>query len=108
MTSVFAPAASYQGIELNPKRLELLKEAVPRLSRLAVLAYPTHPLRKKMVSDVEAVADRLGLQLRVYDVDTGDSGLLDSAFDAMARERMEAVLGLQRPHSFRERARIAN
>jgi len=99
---------SYQGVDLNPKRLELLREAVPRLSRVAVLAYPTHPLRKKMVREVEAAADRLGLQLHVYDVDTGDSGLLDSAFDAMARERMEAVLGLQGPHFFRERARIAS
>jgi len=99
---------SYQGIDLNPKRLELLKEAVPSLSRVAILAYPTHPLRKKMVSEVEAVADRLGLRLHVYDVDTGGSELLDSAFDAMARDKEEAVLGLQGPHFFRERARIAN
>ena len=99
---------SYQGVDLNPKRLELLKEAVPRVSRVAVLAYPTHPLRKKMVSEVEVVANGLGLQLRVYDVDTEGAGLLDSAFDAMERERMEAVLGLQGPHFFRERARIAS
>jgi putative tryptophan/tyrosine transport system substrate-binding protein len=99
---------SYQGVELNPKRLELLKEAMPQLSRVAVLAYPTHPLRKKMVDEVEAVADRLGLQLVVHDVDTGGPELLDSAFDAMAQEKAQAVLGLQGPHFFRERARIAN
>jgi len=75
---------------------------------VAILAHPTHPLRKKMVGEVEAVADRLGLQLRVYDVDTGDPGLFDSAFGAMARDRVEAVLGLQGPHFFRERVRIAS
>jgi ABC-type uncharacterized transport system substrate-binding protein len=51
------------GIELNPKRLQLLKEAIPRLRRIAVLVPGGHPLRDQMVREIEATAAPLGVTL---------------------------------------------
>src|SRR5262249_49918279 len=40
---------SYLGVELNPKRLQLLKEALPALTRVGVLVPPNHPLHDRLV-----------------------------------------------------------
>ena len=100
---------SYQGIELNPKRLELLKEAVPRLTRVGVLSSPGHPLRDRMLREIEAAGERLGLMLSVYDVAVmKDARLLDVTFARIAQERLDGVLALPAAPFFRERVRIAN
>ena len=49
--------------ELNVKRLELLKEAVPGISRVAVLANPASPATAWRVKDLEAAARALGVKL---------------------------------------------
>ena len=59
---------SLQSLELSGKRLELLKEAVPKLSRVAVLwnsSNPSHPL---MLRETEAAARALGVRLQLLDV----------------------------------------
>ena len=99
---------SYQGTELVPKRLELLKAAVPHLTRVAVLSAPGHPLRDRMVGDAEVAALNLALEVKVFDVPiTKDPGLLDVTFARIARDGFQGVLALPAAPFFRERARIA-
>jgi len=99
---------SYLGIELNPKRLQLLKEALPAVARVGVLVPSDHPLRNRMVREVEAAAASLGVKLQLLEVASIDPPeRIDQAFVAMVRERAQAVLGVQGPHFFKERRRIA-
>ena len=86
---------SYLGLELNAKRLELLKEALPRITRVAVLGDANHPLLMKMVADVTAAAEALKIQLQVVTIQ--NAGDLEGAFVAMNREHAEALVVLPGP-----------
>jgi len=90
--------------ELNAKRLELLKEAVPKVSRVAVLANPASPLRGPVVREVEAAARSLGVRLQV--LDARDPSEFDSAFSTMTRGRAGALIVLNDPMLFAQRGRI--
>jgi len=59
---------SLMSVDLVAKRVQLLKELVPRLSRLAVLAHPAHPSYAAQVRAAEAGAKALGVQLAIIDV----------------------------------------
>ncbi len=61
---------SYQGIELNTKRLQLLKETLPEVTRVGVLVQKEHPLRDLMVKDVQGAAAPLRLTLQFFEVST--------------------------------------
>ena len=83
---------SLQSPELSGKRLELLKESIPKLSRVAVLwnsSNPSHPLLRR---ETEAAARALKVQLQLLDV-PGPTGVY-GAFPAMTRERAGALLVL--------------
>jgi putative ABC transport system substrate-binding protein len=95
VASLARPAGNITGLtiqtpELAGKRLELLKESVPGLTRLAVLWDPTEPGRRQLVKETEAAAPKLGLQVQVFEARDGREIL--GAFTAMARERTGAVL----------------
>ena len=78
---------------LSMKRLELLKDLMPRLSRVAVLWDPvTHERQPKAV---EAAARTLGLQVQILRAQT--PGELAPAFEAAAKARAEALLVLVSP-----------
>jgi putative ABC transport system substrate-binding protein len=95
-------------IELNVKRLQLLKEALPELTRVGVLVPSNHPLRDSMVKPIAAAAPALNIKLQLFDVaSTEPSEKIGGVFDAMAASKVQAVLGIQGPHYFRERNRIA-
>jgi len=79
-----------EGLELAPKRLELLRTAFPDARRIAYLVYATHPLYEQQLREVEAAARRLGVQLRVVKLKARD-GLVD-AFLEMKSARFDAVL----------------
>jgi len=99
---------SYQGIELNVKRLQMLKEALPGVTRVGVLVQKDHPLRDRRVNEVQGAAASLRLMLQFSEVASSDSpAALDAAFETMAKDRAEAVLVLQGATFFRERARLA-
>jgi putative ABC transport system substrate-binding protein len=86
--------------ELSPKRLQLLKEAVPGLSRVAVLLDPA-----VAPTAVEAAAQLLGLRLERFEV--GTSRDLGDAFTAVPRSRPDALF-VERHAVFRApRAQIA-
>jgi len=91
--------------ELTGKRLELLKQALPTITRVAVLSNPTHQVHPSMLNEVDVAARVLGLQIRRLQA----QGLSDyeRAFSAMTRERAEAVLVLGDITFWLHRARIA-
>jgi len=79
----------YQG--LNVKRLELLKETVPTIRRVAVLANPTQGRQTaEAVSDMQPAARSLGLQLEVFNVSAPEE--LDGAFAEISRRRADALV----------------
>jgi putative ABC transport system substrate-binding protein len=76
--------------ELSGKRLELLKEVLPRLSRVAFLWSPTNPDSDYALKETETVARSLSLELHSSAVKgTGD---LQEAFQAATRGRAEALM----------------
>jgi putative ABC transport system substrate-binding protein len=75
---------------LSAKRLELLKAAAPRISRVLVLSYLVDPIAAPQVKELEAAAPSLGLKLMVRDIRTADD--LPLAFDAGVRERADGVI----------------
>jgi putative ABC transport system substrate-binding protein len=81
---------TWQTREAVPKRLQLLKEVVPNLSRVAVLWDPTEPARRLQVEEAERAAPAVGVQLHVFEV--GSPKELDGAFEAMARAQVGGVL----------------
>jgi putative ABC transport system substrate-binding protein len=91
--------------DLSGKRVELLKETITRLTRVAVLWNPVNQVHRGMLDQTVTAAQALGLQ--VQRVPAGGSEDYASAFTAMARERAEAliVLGADLP-SFFHRTRI--
>jgi len=93
------------GREIVGKHLQLLKEAIPRASRVAALRNPTNPEAAQMSREVEQAARTLGVQLQTLDVRV--PGELDSAFAAMIRDRAGALLLLGDTMFFQYRARIA-
>jgi putative ABC transport system substrate-binding protein len=75
---------------LSAKRLELLKAAAPRISRVLVLAYLVDPIAAPQVVELKKAAVALGVQLQIRDIRTADD--LSAAFDAGAKERADALL----------------
>jgi putative ABC transport system substrate-binding protein len=91
--------------DLSAKQLELLKEAIPQASRVAVLSNPVNPWHPQAIKGAEGAARSLHVQLHNAEVRTG--GDLEAAFTAMTKERAEGVLVLSDPMTFFHRARIA-
>ena len=81
---------SYMTPDLSGKRLELLKEAVARLTRVAVLWNSAYSHEVLAFRETELAAKALGVQLQFLEV--RDSNEFDAAFSAMARKRTEALI----------------
>ncbi len=75
---------------LAAKRLALLKEIVPRLSRVLVLSYLVDPIAAPQVKELESAAHSLGVKLLVRDIRTADD--LPAAFAAGAKDGAQGVL----------------
>jgi putative tryptophan/tyrosine transport system substrate-binding protein len=98
--------------ELTPKRLELLKEAVSRLTRVGVLMPAQRPTWERqsglVLKDVEATARSLKLKLHELRVKVDSDKIdLESVFKIAVRERDEAVLVMPLARFGDERKRIA-
>lgn len=92
------------GQELSGKRLQLLREAVPSISQVAVLSNPTNPDTKLSVKEVEAAANDLGVRIKVHEA--ADPKKFEETFRTMSTERAGAVLVLTDPTLFTHRKRI--
>jgi putative ABC transport system substrate-binding protein len=79
-----------QSLELVGKRLEILKELMPRLSRVAILANPAHPGEQLELRASRAAASRLGLAVQYLPVSSALD--FDRAFPALLTERAEAIV----------------
>ena len=91
--------------ELSGKRLELLKEAVPKLARVAVLYDPALPSSVIEVKDVLPVAARaLGLTLRSWEVRAADG--FERVFTALNKDRPDGLYELGGPLMFANKNRI--
>jgi putative tryptophan/tyrosine transport system substrate-binding protein len=93
--SLARPGGNMTGItwlafELVGKRLELLKEAAPRVSRVAVLANPAHPGEQRELSETEQAARALGAAMQYHQVRT--TADFHAAFDAIVRDNANALL----------------
>jgi putative ABC transport system substrate-binding protein len=77
-------------LEIFGKALELLKEAVPTIRRVAVLSNPANPRQAAAIEHVKAAAKTLGVRLQLLPTRGPDE--FDGAFAAMARERAEGLL----------------
>jgi putative ABC transport system substrate-binding protein len=96
VTSLARPGGNMTGInifnsEVTAKRLELLRELVPQLVRIAVLVNPADAtLTETQLKGVNAAAGAMGLQIQVFNANT--SAEIDAAFETMGRERPDAIL----------------
>jgi putative tryptophan/tyrosine transport system substrate-binding protein len=79
--------------DLNQKRLELLKDALPSVRRVAILARTGNPGHQDHLADEVAGANRLGFGARAYNVIGPEE--FETAFQAMDRDGAEAVLMMQ-------------
>jgi putative ABC transport system substrate-binding protein len=96
---------TWQTREAVPKRLQLLKQAIPSLSRVAVLWDPTEPARRGQVEEAEAAAPALGVQVSVFEV--RNPAELEGTFVAMAKTGVGAVLVEASAMLGAERKRVA-
>jgi putative ABC transport system substrate-binding protein len=87
--------------ELKAKRLQLLKEAIPTLSRLAVLWNPNHPLHAKVSQDLKVMATPLSIQVTFVGVRTDKQ--FSAAFADAARVRAQALYVVDDPFLFAHR-----
>ena len=92
------------GQELAGKRLEVVKEAVPKVSREAVLSNPLNPDTGLSLKGMEVAAQALGVQLRVHEV--SDPSEFEKAFEAINREGVTALMVLPDPMFVSERGKI--
>jgi putative tryptophan/tyrosine transport system substrate-binding protein len=96
ITSFARPGANVTGLALIPtleiyaKQLQLLKEAVPRAQRIALLWSPANPAAAPIVRTVEDAARALGVELRVFGARAPEE--FEPAFRAMTQARADALL----------------
>jgi putative tryptophan/tyrosine transport system substrate-binding protein len=94
VASLAQPGGNITGVaalspELSGKRLELLKEVIPKLSRVALLTPPVKAWRTS-IKETEVAAQALGLQLQILQAREADE--LEGAFDAAKKQHAGALL----------------
>jgi putative ABC transport system substrate-binding protein len=95
VASLARPGGNVTGLtimapDLAGKQFQLLKEVVPKVSRVALLTNPDNPSSARFVREAEAAAQALGVRLQT--LEARDPQEIDSAFAAMTRERAGALL----------------
>ena len=111
VASLARPGGNITGLsalapEINGKQLELLKEIVPKLSRVAVLGTSTRPGNAQSLNELELAAGTLKVKVQYLDVlSTKD---IETAFRAATKGRAEAVLVLGGPVFNSNRTQIAD
>jgi putative tryptophan/tyrosine transport system substrate-binding protein len=108
--SLGRPGANMTGItwlafDLVGKRLELLKEAAPRLSRVAVLANPAHPGEQRELAETQNTARAVGATVQYHQVKVAAD--FDAAFNASVKNNANALLVFPDGLTMRHRGQIA-
>src|SRR5215475_9144576 len=81
---------SWLSFELVGKRLELLKEAVPRVSRVAILSNPQHPGEKRELRETQSTARGMGMILDYYQTRTKTE--FEAAYEAISKQDVNGLL----------------
>jgi len=111
VASLARPGGNVTGLtiiapELAGKRLELLREAIPRFTRLAVLWNSANPVVMPEFKETEVAAQTLGVQIQSLEVT--DPGRFAGAFSAMTGERADALIVLSDALFLSQTARIVS
>jgi putative ABC transport system substrate-binding protein len=93
--------------ELSGKRLELLKEIVPKLSRVTVVGDSTNPANQQALKETELAAKAFGVQLQYY-LEIRDARDVETAFRATSKAPADAVLALTSAVLFSQRTQVAD
>jgi putative tryptophan/tyrosine transport system substrate-binding protein len=109
VASLARPGGNITGLstyapELSGKRLEILREVVPKLSHVAVLGTSTQPGYTQVLREIEPTAKAFGVKLQSLDV--LDSKDIEVAFRAAKTERADGVLTLNSPVLSSERRQL--
>jgi putative ABC transport system substrate-binding protein len=110
VASLARPGGNITGLatlypEISGKRLELLKEIIPKLSRVAVFGTSTQPGNAQLLREVELAAGAFKVKLQYLDV--LDPKNIETTFRAASKGRAEAILVLTSPALFSQRTQIA-
>ena len=97
--------SSSRAAELESKRLQLMKEAVPGLSRLAILCNPTNHYMPLALQSARKGAQMLHVSLAIYEV--RDTTTLDAAFVTLTKDRPDALMVPADTFLVSQRSRIA-
>ena len=95
---------SFNEVDTSAKRVELLKEAVPSVTRIAVLTPPANPSASRILRETELAAQRLGVQVHALELREPDD--FETTFAAMTATRADALIVLPATLAFTHRARI--
>ena len=104
---------SFFSLELGPKRLELMKELLPAMKRVAIVGWPPHAGELIELQTITTAAEKLGLEHRYYGAESVAE--LDKAFHSIAQWNADAIHGIagrivvanaERFATFAERSRI--
>ena len=111
VASLARPGGNITGLstlapEISGKQLELLKETVPKLSRVAVFGTSTIAGNARALRETELAAGAFGVQLQYRDVLSPKD--IETAFRAASKERADAVLVLTSPVLNSHRRQLAN
>ena len=111
VASIGRPGGNVTGVslltpEIVGRQMQLLKEALPRTSRVVVLSNPSNQYDASLVREVESAARSMGIRIRVLGVPASEA--LEGTFAAAAKERADALFVLFDPLMFTHRARIAD
>jgi putative ABC transport system substrate-binding protein len=109
--SLAQPGRNMTGItwlafELVGKRLELLKEAAPKVSRVAILASPAHAGEQRELRETQSTARALGITLLYHQVN--DTAEVNAALDMVVKENPNALLVFPDPVTNAHRAQIVD
>ena len=94
----------FLGDEFYAKWLEVLREVIPKLSRVAVLVNPTNPAAPGYITGLEKAAQTLGVKLQPREV--RDPAQFPGAFAAFSAARAQALIVVPDPVTVRNRRRI--
>jgi putative ABC transport system substrate-binding protein len=90
--------------ELSGKRLQLLREAIPTVSHIAILVDPTHPLHELELTRTQVAATALGATL--HPIPARGPSEFEGAFAKMTERRAQALIVLPGNLSFIHRADV--
>jgi putative tryptophan/tyrosine transport system substrate-binding protein len=111
VASLARPGGNITGLstlapEISGKQVELLKEIVPKLSRVAVIGSSANPGNAQVLKEMEAVAQVFSVKLQYLDI--LDPKELEAAFRTASNERADAMVVLAGTIIIAQRARIAD